>query len=253
LQTGWAKLLGKSERVRGLRVLHLLQAWVTGQLCHIAHVAPLYFVITYFDHSLLTLPIYLLNLRFGRRCGGGSGQLGKGPLTWLYRDHWVNHHSELSFIYCHAPHHDAIPSAMIGCAGDGILGLFIRTWVWGKCLDEPITASILMSKTVIMDMKQHQYAPGVYPYVKNNLKAGNHHMEHHFLKLNPIGVDIAMLPNQKLWGMSVWLDGFNRKNETWKWWSEQARAVEIDSPSLLTTNPLHKVADVADADPQVAE
>jgi len=121
MDTAWKTNLKKQPSV----VLEIFHAYFTGVLTHILLIAPWYLVISYFNFSIIILPIAcVLNILVFRRALDDFN-------VWYYRDHWLGHNSEFEFIYLHGTHHDAIPSGLIGVSGNGHLEGFLRHSIGG--------------------------------------------------------------------------------------------------------------------------
>jgi hypothetical protein len=111
MQTPWKRTINEKTNI----TLEIAHAYCTGLLTHIILIAPWYLVISYFNFSMVFLPLVcLINVIVHWKWIIVYN-------AWFYRDHWVGHNSELEFIYIHGPHHDAIPSGMIAVSGNGFL------------------------------------------------------------------------------------------------------------------------------------
>src|SRR5579872_1271207 len=116
LQTTWRSALSRQPYIS----LEIVHAYATGVLAHILLVTPWYIVLTHLRFSLIFLPVTVaLNFLI-------QGRFLKVLPIWFYRDHWLCHNCELEFVYLHGPHHDAIPSGLIGVSGNGHLEGFLR-------------------------------------------------------------------------------------------------------------------------------
>lgn len=180
--TQWSKsLLGSAGEFR--QAVDIFHAYVTGIQCHILALAPLYCVLCCCEHSMLLMPV-----RMVLDCVAMKWFWSRDFGEWLYRDHWLCHHSELAFVYLHAPHHDALPISIMAAHDTGMLEGFLRF-----CLGQPETfctpllGSTLFGVSVLLDFVFHQYVPGVFPYSSTVIQYGHHHAEHHFLSLHPLG------------------------------------------------------------------
>jgi hypothetical protein len=160
--------------------LQIMHAYVTGVLTHIIYLAPWYLVIKYSEFSLVLLPItcavaVLIHLRWAEVTN-----------DWFYRDHWVGHNSELEFVYLHGTHHDTIPSALIGVAGNGHLeGFFRGTLGFPIAFYNPIMAAICYSIDIMIDIASHQYIPGIFPVQPRDFYLVTQHSTHHFGRVEP--------------------------------------------------------------------
>ena len=181
----WRKSLGRAAGPGAgwSRAVHLCHALATGVLCHLLALGPLYVMLQRVRFSLLLAPLRVaadgLLLRWW---------MGGDFNAWLYRDHWVCHHSTWAFVYLHGPHHDAIPVSFMAAHDTGMLEGFLR-FAWGvpDTYMSPLVAVPMFSVSVVADMVFHQYVPGIVPYSKAVARSGFHHAEHHFLSLWPLG------------------------------------------------------------------
>jgi hypothetical protein len=228
LTTGWRKNLGPpSDQVRQL--VDLVHALATGLLSHLLAALPFYMVLTQINHSLVFAPLrvvcdVLIFLWFLR-----SGEFNR----WLYRDHWVCHHSEIAFRYLHAPHHDALPISIMAAHDTGMLEGFLRfSLSQPEVFATPGFAVVLFTIQVLADFVFHQYVPGIWPYSTTALRCGHHHVEHHFLSLHPLGSGFEHPPdgNDALnVDFDTEIDKYNPGNGLWVWWAEQVNRVEGDN------------------------
>ena len=227
MQSTWKGLISKQPNI----TLEILHAYFTGLLTHIILIAPWYIVITYFNFSIIFLPaIVIVNsityFRFAIVIN-----------AWVYRDHWLGHNSELEFIYLHGSHHDAIPSGLIGVAGNGFLEGFTRHSLgMPNAFFNPIIAFIYYTSDVVNDITSHQYIPGVFPKVYN--KELSQHSMHHYGLLEPYGFAIKIdqpnipenivikllkkLPDEQRNSIKLdeQLTGFKWDNARFKWYLE---------------------------------
>lgn len=182
-ETSWRAALRRQPSI----VLEILHAYFTGVLTHIMLLAPWYFALTHFQYSVLFLP---LTIPLGIYVHSRFLQVVN---LWFYRDHWVAHHSEFEFLYLHGPHHDAIPSGLIGVSGNGVLEGVMRHTVGGPGIFySPVVDFLLHSFDVKVDIDGHQYIPGVYPNVPKSIQMINQHSSHHFGKLEPYGLALKL-------------------------------------------------------------
>ncbi len=134
--------------------------------------------------------------------------------AWFYRDHWVGHNSELEFIYLHGPHHDAIPSGMIAVSGNGFLeGITRYTLGAPTAFYNPVVSFMINMAEVAVDIKRHQYIPGVFPRLSKSFLEGFQHSIHHYGLLEPYSVGLKT--DNKM--NTIWLDerltGFKWDNQ----------------------------------------
>lgn len=176
MQSIWKKSLERQPSI----VLEILHAYCTGLLTHIVLLVPWYLVITHASFSLVLLPITLV--------AGGALQIGFAKVIneWFYRDHWVGHNSEFDFVYLHGSHHDAIPSGLIGVAGNGYLeGLLRGAVAFPTPFLNPLVAALYYTIEVKSDIDLHQYIPGVFPKLSREIFEIAQHSVHHFGRVEP--------------------------------------------------------------------
>lgn len=167
--------------------LQILHAYFTGVLTHIVYLAPWYLVIKYSDFSLVLLPItcvaaVFIQLKWTRAVN-----------DWFYRDHWVGHNSQLEFVYLHGTHHDTIPSALIGVAGNGHLEGFLRGILgFPIAFYNPIMAAVYYSIDIKIDIDSHQYIPGIFPMQPKEFYLVTQHSTHHFGRVEPYSFAIDL-------------------------------------------------------------
>jgi hypothetical protein len=181
LETNWKGLVAKRPSI----ALEIVHAYLTGVLTHMLLIAPWYVVITHVNFSILALPVVVVinavvQLKFFKTFN-----------DWFYRDHWLGHNSELEFLYLHGTHHDAIPTGLIGVAGNGHLEGFLRH-VFGYVTPflNPFMAFLLYTFEIKRDIDFHQYVPGVFPRLSRELHEINQHSMHHMGSLEPYGIGL---------------------------------------------------------------
>jgi hypothetical protein len=179
LETTWKRFLVKQPNI----TLHIVHAYVTGLLTHIVLVAPWYLVITHARFSVIALPATLL------LNGLTQYHYMRTLNDWFYRDHWLGHNSELEFVYLHGTHHDAIPSGLIGVAGNGHLEGFLRYVTSAPFVFyNPLLAAVFFTGSVKQDIDSHQYIPGVFPRQRRQFLETSQHSVHHYGRLEPYGL-----------------------------------------------------------------
>lgn len=183
METSWRAALRRQPSI----VMEILHAYFTGLMTHILLLAPWYFALTHFQYSVMFLPVTIpLGIYIHRR-------FLKVVNEWFYRDHWLAHHSEVEFLYLHGPHHDAIPSGLIGVSGNGYLEGVLRHTLGGPGLFyNPVVVFLVHTFDVKVDIDGHQYIPGVYPNVPKSVQLINQHSVHHFGKLEPYGLGLKL-------------------------------------------------------------
>lgn len=176
MQTSWRKSIDEKTNM----TWEVFHAYFTGVLAHIVMLAPSFLVLRYAEFSVLALPVTLvLNVFLYVKWGNTFND-------WFYRDHWLGHNSEFEFIYLHGPHHDAIPSGLIGCSGNGFVEGFFRQAMGSPMpFYNPTFAALSFSLDVIGDIDMHQYIPGVFPRMTLEDLHAIHHSVHHYGRIEP--------------------------------------------------------------------
>ena len=181
MQTVWK---GHLSRRSGI-VLEIVHAYATGMLAHMVLIAPWYIVIMHVKFSVLALPVAcLINLLvYFKHIRSYS--------HWFYRDHWLGHNSEVEFLYLHGPHHDAIPSGLIGVSGNGHLEGFMRHSLGvPTAFYNPIIACLAYSLEIQQDINNHQYIPGIFPRLSRQFHETCQHSTHHYGRLEPYSIGL---------------------------------------------------------------
>src|SRR6266705_4606190 len=183
LQTSWRATFNKQPSIS----LEIWHAYFTGLLTHVLLITPWYFAITHFTYSIIFLPITIVAGFFIH------SRFNKVVNEWFYRDHWLGHHSEFEFLYLHGPHHDAIPSGLIGVSGNGYLEGVMRHTMGGPGIFyNPVVTFLIYTFDVKVDIDGHQFIPGVYPNVPKAIQLINQHSMHHFGKLEPYSLGLKL-------------------------------------------------------------
>ena len=183
MQSIWKKSLERQPSI----AWEIVHAYCTGLLTHLVLLVPWYLVITYANFSLILLPITLL--------AGAAIQIAFSKVIneWFYRDHWVGHNSEFDFVYLHGSHHDAIPSGLIGVAGNGYLeGLLRGSIAFPTPFLNPLIAALYYTIEVKSDIDLHQYIPGVFPKLSREIFQIAQHSVHHFGRVEPYGFAVNL-------------------------------------------------------------
>lgn len=189
METAWKRVLTKPNQAS---VNHeIVHAYLTGMFTHLVLIAPWFLVIQHLNFSLVLMPIVVvMNILI-------HYLYVKSYSAWFYRDHWLGHNSEFDFIYLHGTHHDAIPSGLIGVSGNGHLEGFLRHTIGAPTpLYNPLVSFILYTLEVHMDLKSHQYIPGIFPHMPREFHEESQHSTHHFGKLEPYSIAIRSLPEE---------------------------------------------------------
>lgn len=191
METPWKRVIGEKTNM----TLEILHAYGTGVLTHLVLITPWFLVLKYAKFSLLFMPVVVaVNIFIHLKWL-------KATNAWFYRDHWLGHNSELEFIYIHGTHHDAIPCALIGVAGNGFLeGFFRGTMAFPIPFYNPLVPFLVYSYEIKQDMELHQYIPGIFPKMPKRAVEIGQHSTHHYGRLEPysiaIKLDQAMIPEK---------------------------------------------------------
>lgn len=183
MQSNWRGQITRQPNM-ALEVWH---AYCTGMMTHIALLAPWYVVIALSNFSLVLMPVVvILNIVVQFR-------FLKDMNNWYYREHWLGHNSEFEFVYLHGPHHDAIPSGLVGVAGTGFLEGFVRNAIgFPAPFFNPILSFLFHTQLVYEDINLHQYIPGMFPKVDRGFENVSQHSSHHYGKMEPLGVGLKL-------------------------------------------------------------
>lgn len=183
MESVWKSNVERESRV----VPELFHAYCTGMLTHIVYLIPWYLVIRYANFSLVFMPATCVIAFVLQKYSV------KNLNDWFYRDHWLGHNSEFDFVYLHGTHHDALPCALIGVAGNGYLeGFFRSALAFPIPFFNPLAAAFFYTGDVKVDMELHQYIPGVYPKLSREFLSVIQHSLHHYGRLEPYGFAINL-------------------------------------------------------------
>ncbi len=183
MQTAWKRVIDEKTNI----TLEIVHAYCTGLLTHIILIAPWYLVIGYSKFSLIFLPVVcvidvVIHLKWMKAIN-----------AWFYRDHWLGHNSEFEFVFLHGTHHDAIPSAMIAVAENGLLEGFLRLSMGTPVsFYNPVMSFLITTLEVKMDMEAHQYIPGVHPRLPMKVMEVSQHSTHHYGSIEPYSFGIKV-------------------------------------------------------------
>ncbi|WP_075185103.1 hypothetical protein [Teredinibacter haidensis] len=226
LETPWKRVVVKHPSM----FLEIFHSYFTGILAHIMMLIPWFLVVSYFDFSIIFIPII---------CVANYVVFSKslaGILRWYYRDHWLAHNSELEFIYLHGAHHDAIPSALLAADESGFLEGIIRQMLGRPiAMFNPLMAFIFYTNSIWKNVTDHQYIPGIFPKQKN--PGRSQHAIHHHNRLEPYGLAYNLeiykhiLPEkqrekiermsdreQEAYRLDEILNGFEWNNAKYRWY-----------------------------------
>jgi len=206
--------------LRGASVyFHIVHCFMTGVYGMVLSWLPWVWLIRLVPFSVLTSPIISLGLLKLTPFFGPDAYLS------YYILHWQYHNSRFQFIYFHGSHHDCIPSSL-GASdfGDGFLGsIFMNMANCGIWLNGPLNVFSFFFQHSHLNMLSHQYIPGVYPYCDLIVKTDDFHMEHHYLRMEPLGL------GTESWYPDKILDNFcpSKESRLWVWFAgHQAREAE---------------------------
>lgn len=183
MQTAWKRVIHGETSIP----LEIAHAYCTGLLAHIILVAPWYLVIRHAKFSVIFLPVvcafnFIIHLKWMKAIN-----------AWFYRDHWLGHNSELEFVFLHGTHHDAIPSALIAVAENGLLEGFLRLSLGTPVtFFNPVMSFLITTLEVKMDMEAHQYIPGIYPRLPIKIMEVSQHSTHHYGSIEPYSFGIKL-------------------------------------------------------------
>ena len=174
---------------------HIVQAFVTGMVSHLALVAPcvLFFLWTRptrLREALLIAGV-ILWAGIARPLYKRGILLRPGLIhnRLLYQNHIIAHQSRFYFTVFHGHHHDTLPSALIGsAAGTGFLENADRVLTWFDPLYSIVLMQLKWTYMMGFDMVVHQYIPGVFPFAKPTVAGTAHHVTHHFGSALPLGI-----------------------------------------------------------------
>ena len=183
MQTAWKRVIDEKTNI----TLEIVHAYSTGLLAHIILIAPWYLVIRHSNFSVIFLPmVCAIDVAIHMKWM-------KAINAWFYRDHWLGHNSELEFVFLHGTHHDAIPSAMIAVAENGLLEGFLRLSIGTPVsFYNPVMSFLINTLEVKMDMEAHQYIPGVYPRLPMKVMELSQHSTHHYGSIEPYSFGIKV-------------------------------------------------------------
>ena len=179
MQTPWRRVVKENTNI----TLEIVHAYCTGLLTHVITIAPWYLVVAYSRFSLVFLPVMVLesialHLNWSKVFN-----------AWFYRDHWLGHNSEFDFLFLHGPHHDAIPSGLIAVSENGLLEGFMRFTIGAPIsFYNPFISFLLYMIEIPLDMRGHQYIPGVFPRMPKSTLERFQHSTHHYGPLEPYSI-----------------------------------------------------------------
>jgi hypothetical protein len=195
---------------------HLIQAYFTGFLAQANYFIPaaLFWrlfpptvgreVILFLAAALLNFPIFRLTFRLLKNLDPRLGMRFSAWHRWIMtagaamaflektyvREHEAHHRSRFHFTVFHGHHHDAVPCALIGGPGHGLLealeaGFLIST---SSFLMSAIFTQVQLTVAFLGDMLAHQYIAGIFPGTRFVLGVQTHHVAHHFGSLRPLSL-----------------------------------------------------------------
>lgn len=224
--SNWKQFLGTID-IR----LHILQAYITGLLCHFALLAPplIFYRLTQptvLREGLLivgTLVVQAIVFYFLPWRDSLDGA------KWYHDNHQHTHQLRFEFTIMHGHHHDAIPSSLIGAAGVGLMEGVHRPIARLHFLLSVTLFFIRSTLLTLVDLKAHQYIPGVFPYAAFAVGNRDHHMAHHYLSLRPLGIGLVASPFMQ-WDLA---EGYSVNNGKVDWYLKKVAEYEQIEEVLL--------------------
>ena len=212
----------------------LVHGWVTGLAANLAAVMPWAALLCVREQSLLLLPLALVADVLCTGLLRGVRSVIESINEAFYRNHWLEHHSRLHFVYLHGMHHDALPFGAIAVGEEGVLGELVRRVFAVERNAFMSHLSLFQSSTLetLKAMVWHQYIPGIFPYTRVNVMIENHHIEHHFLRMKPLAFGSKIRLGSKESAFATYrLDemeasGYEPDNPTWQRFVSLHRAEE---------------------------
>ncbi|MBX7098150.1 MAG: hypothetical protein K1X89_10585 [Myxococcaceae bacterium] len=228
-----------ARELKGLSTwAHLVHAWVTGELATLAFFLPslLFWQLT---EPTCVRELVLLALGAGAILASARGldtraevpasrslrvavalvvPSGKAAEREGGLTHGADHASRFGFTLFHGHHHDAVPCALVGGPGVGLLEAFDNGLLYLPYLGSATVSLLAFGAYAVIDMLFHQYVPGVFPYTRAVLSFQVHHVAHHFFSLRPVSVNAR-------YGFDVGA-GYRPDNAVTRWFLETAKAHE---------------------------
>lgn len=228
---------------------HLVQAWVTGVLATLAYFLPS-LVFWRFTEPTNVRELVLLVLGsiaiIASSRGGGAEVRAREAAVPVSRAllatvalavptskgaeldgglaHGEDHASRFGFTLFHGHHHDAVPCALVGGPGVGLLEAVDNGFLYVPYLGSATVSLVAFCAYAVVDMVFHQYIPGVFPYVRTALAFQVHHVAHHFFSLKPVSVNARY--NYDLGA------GYRPDNAVTRWFVRTAEAHEQVPPEV---------------------
>lgn len=222
---------------------HVLQAYVTGVVCHVCLVAPciVFYAATkptFLREALLLVAYY------------GFGAVERTlklqpelPLFFnnFYRDHADCHFSRFAFTMSHGHHHDTIPSGLAAIAEAGPLESAGRSVWYGWFLESIIATNFYFTWLAYRGMRNHQYIPGVFPYSRYVISICTHHVLHHFWSLYPLGFYSKFTPEGAFYAhRNDGTHGYTSDNKKIRWYLDlvaKYERLDDDERALILAGP----------------
>lgn len=183
-------------------IFHIIHSYITGLLCHLGIIllplafwrftSPTYFrEIAIIFFYIILQGYWLKGLLKKNIAFEGAASLNNlnAYFKWFGRNHTSSHGSQYYFTVFHGHHHDAIPCSLLASTGTGLIEGVHRSLARLHLLHSVnLFVPLKLTATLIFDMTQHQYIPGVYPYSKVTVALQNHHALHHYFSLLPLQI-----------------------------------------------------------------
>lgn len=224
---------------------HLVHAWVTGELATLAYFVPCLVFWRFTEPTWarelvlfgLGAVVVLASLR-GLRTRETAGPVSKGFRFLVafalpgskaaQRDggltHGADHTSRFGFTLFHGHHHDAVPCALVGGPGVGLLEAFDNGLLYLPWLTSALVLCVTFGAYAVVDMQFHQYVAGAFPFVRSVLGFRVHHVAHHFFSLKPLSVN-----GQYDYDVGA---GYRPDNVVTQWFLRSAEAHEGVAPEV---------------------
>lgn len=220
---------------------HIVHAYVTGILCHIALVLPLlviykYFVPTYFRELCLVVFVFLVDIVLNSTNSTSNGLPHRADnfFLWFRTRHEHDHKNRFYFTVFHGHHHDAIPSGLIAATENGLLEGVHRSIVRMHFMYPASLFLLQLGMNVPINIVGHQYIPNVFPFSASVIRLKHHHAVHHLLNLLPLA-----------FGYFPYLQncvdqGYNPSNAKARWFADSVVKLEEiskeDAEAFLTAS-----------------
>jgi len=225
---------------------YIIHAYITGILGHVAFFFPclIFWRLTsptYFREiacTVLTMLLFLLT----SVCAGNGVNIFKilveDVRSWFLKEHENYHTSRFYFTIFHGLHHDAIPSSLMANNSSGIMHAIHAPLVKLFFLLSATVFSIITALDIMINMRGHQYIPGIFPYSRSTISNKSHHAIHHYMSILPLSFGGA--ESQKDVDM-----GYDFSNIKARWYVSAVARYENIEPELIANYLRHPDPDPA--------